>query len=111
MPRAGQTRASSSILGESRRNAELYPSARMEPSNLRLSLFSCNQTSRGIRLNDRMDRIRTVRLPSTAILAVSLLLLHHGKFIPSTLENRFPSKFKEVNSSRIDEVPFNFAFR
>lgn len=80
MPRAGKIRAaSSSILGESRCNAELCPPTRMEPRNLRVSLFRSTRTVRGIRFADRMDRIRSSR--TTTIIAVTslLLLLHPGE--------------------------------
>ena len=87
MPRAGKTRAPPSFLGESRCNAELCPPVRMEPRNLRLSLFRSARTVCGIRFADRMDRIR---LPSTmAIIVVTLLLLHPGKYIPRKRKNSF----------------------
>lgn len=83
MPRAGKIRAassSSSILGESRCNAELCcPPTRMEPRNLRVSLFRSTRTVRGIRFADRMDRIRLSRTTTIIAVASLLLLLHPGE--------------------------------
>ena len=79
MPRAGKTRALLSILGESRCNTELCPPAHME-LDLCLSSFRSVRPVRGIHFTERMDRIR---VPSTAtIIAVTLLLLHPGEYIP-----------------------------
>lgn len=99
MPRAGKIRALLSILGESRRcNTELCPPARMEPLNLCLS--SCRSV-RGIHFTDRMDRIR---VPSTVtIIAVTLLLLHPGEYIPRRQKVCSPKSLSSLISLLVEE--------
>ena len=96
MPRAGKTRAPLSILGESRRcNTELCPPARMELLNLCLLSF---RSVRGIHFTDRMNRIRVTN--TVTIIAVTLLLLHPGEYIPRRQKVRSPKSLSSLISLR-----------